>query len=79
METNFWGTLNLMKKLAPKCNENGRIVFMSSFCSQSAQFRFKPNCFKNDICKELYLVNQDLSMEKMEDFAHQFVNDWKMG
>lgn len=79
LRTNFWGTLDLMKRFAPKCNENGRIVLMSSFCSQSAQFQFKPNSFKNPIAKELYLVNNELTLERMEQLARQFVSDCKAG
>jgi len=79
LKTNFWGTLDLMKELFPKCRENGRIVLLSSFCSQSAQFRFKPNSFSNPIAKELYLVNDQLTVERMETLARKFVQDCKDG
>ena len=36
METNFWGTLNMMKAFYPIINENGRIVNVSGFVSVKA-------------------------------------------
>ena len=50
---------------------------MSSYCSQSIQFRFKPNSFSNPMAKELYLVNSDLTKERMKELADQFVADCK--
>ena len=50
---------------------------MSSYCSQSTQFRFKPNSFSNPMAKELYLVNSDLTKERMKELADQFVADCK--
>ena len=73
--------LNFFKELLemfyPRCKENGRIVLMSSYCSQSTQFRFKPNSFANPMSKELYLVNSGLSRDKMKELALQFVADCK--
>lgn len=79
LKVNFWGTLDVVKRIYPFMNANGRIVLLSSYCSQSTQFRFKPNSWKNPIAKELYLVNQGLTEERMEHFANQFVEHAKEG
>jgi len=77
LRTNFWGTLALLEMFFSKCKPNGRIVLMSSYCSQSTQFRFKPNSFSNPMAKELYLVNSGLTKERMKELADQFVADCK--
>lgn len=73
LRINFYGTLDVVEKFYPLMRENGRIVLLSSYCSQSTQFRFQPNSWKNEIARELYLVNQELSEKRMRHFAELFV------
>jgi len=63
LRINFYGTLDVVDKIYPLMKKDGRVVLLSSYCSQSTQFRFQPNSWKNEIAKELYLVNQELSEE----------------
>ena len=67
-----------MKKFAPRCRENGRIVLVSSLASQIAIAKFKPSIFTNPMGGELSLMNSNLTLERMEELATQFVNDWKV-
>ena len=72
MKVNFWGTLNVMKKLAPMVRENGRIVMVSSMASWRAQTSFTP-WFTNPIARELCLFNRTLSLDRLEALAAHFV------
>lgn len=79
LRINFYGTLDVVEKFYPLLKENGRVVLLSSYCSQSTQFRFQPNSWKNEIAKELYLVNQELSEDRMRHFAELFVQHAEEG
>jgi carbonyl reductase 1 len=79
LRINFHGTLDVVEKFYPLMKENGRVVLLSSYCSQSTQFRFQPNSWKNEIAKELYLVNQELSEDRMRHFAELFVQHAEEG
>ena len=57
METNFWGTLNMMKAFYPIINENGRIVNVSGFVSVKAMNKMQLLSRQG---KELHSINQSL-------------------
>jgi len=79
LRINFYGTFDVVEKFYPLMREDGRMVLLSSYCSQSTQFRFQPNSWKNEIAKELYLVNQDLSEDRLHHFADLFVQHAEEG
>ena len=57
METNFWGTLNMIKAFYPIINENGRIVNVSGFVSVKAMNKMQLLSRQG---KELHSINQSL-------------------
>ena len=79
IETNFWGTLNVMKNLADMVKPNGRIVLVSSVLSHTAQFDFKPHWFINPIAKKLNAINKKVALETIEQLATQYTLDVQNG
>jgi len=65
METNFWGTLNMMKAFYPIINENGRIVNVSGFVSVKAMNKMQ---LLSSQGKELHSINQSLR-HILQDFG----------
>ena len=64
METNFWGTLNMMKAFYPIINENGRIVNVSGFVSVKAMNKMQLLSRQG---KELHSINQSLEVSHREE------------
>jgi len=69
METNFWGTLNMMKAFYPIINENGRIVNVSGFVSVKAMNKMQ---LLSSQGKELHSINQSLSLARLEALAGEY-------
>jgi len=69
METNFWGTLNMMKAFYPIINENGRIVNVSGFVSVKAMNKMQLLSRQG---KELHSINQSLSLARLEALAGEY-------
>jgi len=69
METNFWGTLNMMKAFYPIINENGRIVNVSGFVSVKAMNKMQLLSRQG---KELHSINQSISLARLEALAGEY-------